>query len=308
MKKITLTIGIPAFNEEQNIKTLLSSIKEQQLSSHFTIKEVIVYSDASTDTTDAIVKSMHKATSWIRLLKSKRRMGKYYRMNELFAMNKSDILIIMDADIAMVGKRFLEVLAMSLVKDQKALVVSAKNIFIRPKGFIANILYRHFTIWDIILPNLLNESSLQFLGTVTAFRGSYARNLRIPANVQNPHLYLYLAAISQKGFRYCKEAQILQYPPATLHEVKAVLVRKIMQPDKMLERIFGEQTIRSLDIIPTKAKIHAVGISFIEDPFYTPLALLMKVYLGRVSQHLKSSTSQIWEINKTTKREISYEK
>lgn len=308
MKKATITIGIPAFNEEQNIKMLLRAIQKQKLF-NFILQDLIVYSDASTDKTNELVEALHTASSQIKLLKGKTRKGKYYRMNELFALCKSDILIIMDADIAMVGKNFLETLAKCLMNDQKALAVSARNIFVRPKGFMARIIYRHFMIWDSILLSLLtHNSSGQFSGTATAFNGSYVKKLKIPANVQNPHLYLYLAARSKNGFRYCKEAQILQYVPSTLHEVNTVLVRKIMQPDKTLSALFGEDIIHSSQVIPRKTKMHAVVKSFIEDPFYTPLALMLKVYIGRVSQHLLKNTTQIWEINRTTKREIAYEK
>lgn len=208
MKKPTITIGIPAFNEEQNIEALLLGIVDQKFS-RGVLKEIVVYSDASTDKTDTKVAAMMKKSSVIKLVKGKSRKGKYYRMNQLFAACKTDILIIMDADIAMVGKTVIEVLVKKLLSDPKALAVSAKNIFVRPKGFIPRVLYRHFTLWDNILLNLLgSDSPGQFSGTMTAFRGSYARGLTIPQAVQNPHLFLYLAAHSKKGFRYCPDAKV----------------------------------------------------------------------------------------------------
>jgi glycosyltransferase involved in cell wall biosynthesis len=308
MKKTTITVSLPAFNVEQNIEELLLAILNQKLSK-FELKEIIVYSDASTDKTDEKVKAMTKVSSKIKLVTGKTRKGKYYRMNELFAMCKTDILIIMDADVAMVGNSFINKLANGLVSDKNALAVSARNIFVRPEGFVARILHRHYTIWDNILLSLLSsDSPSQFSGTATAFRGVYARQLSIPTSVQNPHLYLYLAARSKNGFRYCMDAQIRQYVPSNMHEVKTVLVRKIMQPDKKLDNLFGENTIRSLQVIPKKIKLQAVIKSFFEDPFYTPLAICMTLYIGRISRHLGKNTTQLWEINNTTKKKITYEK
>jgi len=55
MKKlITVSIGIPAYNEEANIGKLLSSLIKQK-EAGFIIKEIIVVSDQSTDKTDEIV-------------------------------------------------------------------------------------------------------------------------------------------------------------------------------------------------------------------------------------------------------------
>ena len=56
MNKITLSIGIPAYNEQANIRNLLDSIFMQKRD-RFEISEVIVLSDASSDQTNNIVKN-----------------------------------------------------------------------------------------------------------------------------------------------------------------------------------------------------------------------------------------------------------
>lgn len=305
--KVTLTIGIPAFNEEQNIQTLLETIMRQKQDT-FNLEKILVYSDASSDKTNQLVEEYEKKYSQIELIKGKEQKGKYSRMNELFALSKTDILIILDADIALGGNKFIEYLVTYLISDSGALSVSARNVLLRPQRFEARMLYTYFTLWDNFLLNAITgDIPNHFTGTATAFKGSYASTLRIPPNVNNPHHFLYLAAKSKNGFRYCAQAVVLQHAPATISELNAILTRKIMQSDSVLEAMFGKETIQKLHYVPKKAKVRAVLKSFLYDPLYTPLALLITIYASRMSGYLKKDSSQLWKINTSTKRAIAYE-
>ena len=71
-KKPTVTIGIPAYNEEANIKNLLDSILSQ-IQNNFIIDEIIVVSDGSSDKTADIVRSLNN--SLINLIEDKERLG-----------------------------------------------------------------------------------------------------------------------------------------------------------------------------------------------------------------------------------------
>ena len=56
-KKLSVSVGIPALNEELNIKQLLTAILRQEEDS-FVLREIIVVSDGSTDETVALAKSI----------------------------------------------------------------------------------------------------------------------------------------------------------------------------------------------------------------------------------------------------------
>ena len=49
-KKLTVSVGIPAYDEEANIKSLLEAILQQR-QENFILKSIIVVSDGSTDRT-----------------------------------------------------------------------------------------------------------------------------------------------------------------------------------------------------------------------------------------------------------------
>ena len=59
MKKIDVSIGIMAYNEERNIGKLLNILLNQRLKTTH-ISEIVVVSSGSTDKTDSIVKNAAK--------------------------------------------------------------------------------------------------------------------------------------------------------------------------------------------------------------------------------------------------------
>lgn len=304
--KITVTIGIPAFNEEQNIELFLHSLVKQKLNS-IILQKIFVNSDASTDKTNEIVKKVAKEYNNISLIENKTRKGKYFRVNELFQKNKSEVIIIVDADIAIVGNDFIETLTKALVSDPQAKMMVAHNILIRPKGFIAKVLHTHFVLNDFIRLSASDfQNAENFYGSATAYREDFARSLHIPTNLLDPHLYIYLSAKKLDGFRYCRKAEVLQYAPATIKDLKQLLNRTIGKRDKMLEKLFGENKITQSHYVSTRQKIIGTLKCFLWRPFYTPFAILLSIYLGRFARIKKVNTSPIWEINTSTKKAISY--
>lgn len=306
MKKVIVSIGIPAFNEEQNIENFLRSILKQKLF-HVTLEKILVYSDASTDRTNEIVTKLSKKYSIIKLLKGTSRKGKYLGVSDIFKQSKSDVTIILDADIALAGETVIEGLTHALISDPSAVMVAGHNMLVRPKGFIAKVLHTHFVLWDYVRWSVPNyDLADNFYGTATAYRKRFAHSLKITSKLSDPHLYIYLSAKKVNGFRYCEQAKVLQYAPSTLKDLKKLLSRSIGKKDLALEKIFGEETVVNARHITTKAKLLGVWRCFLWQPFYTPFALVVSFYIGRLVRPEKVDKSAIWEINLSTKKPITY--
>ena len=91
----TLSIVIPAYNEERFIGTLLDEVASVPLDSLGVGREVIVVDDCSTDRTSAIV-SVH---SDVRLHRQLTNQGKGAAVRAGIAIASGDYLIIQDADL-----------------------------------------------------------------------------------------------------------------------------------------------------------------------------------------------------------------
>jgi len=308
MKKTTVTIGIPAYNEELNIEGFLRSIFTQKLNA-LILEEVLVYSDCSTDKTNEIVLKLAKKYPKIKLIQGKSNKGKYRRVNELFHRNKSEVIVILDADIAMEKNDFLEKLVHMLVVDKKAVMIAAHIKLVKPGRFIAKIIHASFVFGDLMRLSVPGyDIAPNFHGAATVYRGSFAKNISIPTNASDPHLYIYLSARKQNGFRYCLQSTILQYAPSTVADVKQLMQRSIGKDDPVLEDIFGKEIIEEVHFIPQRAKFIAIWKSFRIQPLYTIPAMMVSFYLGRIVKPGKIDTSPVWKINKSTKKPFSYAK
>src|SRR5258706_16477866 len=90
MLKKTITIGIPAYNEEKNIQWLLKSILIQK-EEGFSLEKIIVIIDGATDNTFA--KASLVKSNKITIISSNQRLGKTARINELIELFSTDILV-----------------------------------------------------------------------------------------------------------------------------------------------------------------------------------------------------------------------
>jgi len=93
---MNFSIGICAYNEEQNIGQLLENILAHQTKHH--LDEIIIVSSGSIDKTDEIVKEFAQKDKRIKLIIEPERKGKYSAVNLLLSNNQSEILVMTDAD------------------------------------------------------------------------------------------------------------------------------------------------------------------------------------------------------------------
>lgn len=139
-KKRTVTIGIPAFNEEANIGYLLESLIKQK-EEDFKIDKIIISSDGSTDRTVEVVKSVKD--SRIKLLDNKKRRGQANRQNQLVKLATSDIFVLLEADTLPANNYFLKNLLQPMMVNKKHNIgiIFGNSIPLNPKSFFENIMY-----------------------------------------------------------------------------------------------------------------------------------------------------------------------
>jgi poly-beta-1,6-N-acetyl-D-glucosamine synthase len=97
-RKINISIGVFAYNEEKNIKNTLESISNQK-TDLVDIKEVLVVSSGSNDKTNNIVRQMAKKSKRLKLLIQFERQGKSSAINLFITKSKTQILVSVSSDL-----------------------------------------------------------------------------------------------------------------------------------------------------------------------------------------------------------------
>lgn len=92
-KKYSISVLVPAFNEEKTIENTIHAIFEID----YPVTEVIVLNDGSTDRTKKIVEKLMKTYSKLKII-NKKNTGKGDSINEGIKIAKGELVVVVDAD------------------------------------------------------------------------------------------------------------------------------------------------------------------------------------------------------------------
>ena len=109
-KIFTVSILIPALNEENNIGKLLNDILGQKMSEHSILEKILIISDGSTDKTNEIVTSLSQKNPIIELVINEKRLGKIFSLANGFEKLQSDYVILFDGDVRLCDDTITELL------------------------------------------------------------------------------------------------------------------------------------------------------------------------------------------------------
>lgn len=213
MKNITLSIGIPAYNEEANIKRLLLAILAQK-EKGFVLKEILVVSDGSSDRT--VEKAKEIKDKRIKIVDDKKRLGKSERMNHIFSMFKGEVLFLIDADVTFNDPLMFSNIFHSVVFSKAGVVslnvtpLAGENFFERAINYSVAIQTELRRIWNN------GENYLAFKGAFLALDGKFARRVSLPKNLINNDAYLYFKAF-KRGYHpvYLPDIVVYYKSPST---------------------------------------------------------------------------------------------
>ena len=293
----TITIGIPAYNEEINIQNILTSLLNQK---DISIKRIFIASDASTDKTNKIVNSMAKNNSVIKLLNGIHRIGKAKRINQIFKNSDTDFVVILDADITIESETTIFNLVKPMLKDNSIMLTSGNSKPKVPKNFAQRTAFAGFLFWNKAREITKNSDLYYCEGPIRAFNRELYKEMIFPASIaEDVYPYLYCMSRGYK-FKKTEKAKIFYTLPATIKDYSKQMARAI-STHKVQECNFEKSFLNKYYTIGFKEKIVSMIGNLARDPFWT-LSFLILIGIPKLKDiFISSADTGVWNIVQSTK-------
>jgi cellulose synthase/poly-beta-1,6-N-acetylglucosamine synthase-like glycosyltransferase len=289
--KLSVSIGIMAYNEEKNVGVLLSSIVGQDLQSTF-IKEIIIVASGCTDNTVKVILDILRHNKIIKLIIQKKRKGKASAINQFLSKANGDILVLLNAD-TLINKDSINNLVQPFIDENVGMTGGHIIPLNRDDTFLG---YGVNLLWKIHHLVALKEPKM---GELVAFRNL---PIHIPENIIADEAYLEFE-IRRRGFhlKYVPSSVVINRGPENLTDF--ICQRKrVFVGHQRLKKEYGYRvsTCKFINVLPSLIKsidfwstdlLKAIGIIILE---------LYSRYKGYV-EYLHGKRFYIWEIAKSTK-------
>ena len=282
----TVSICIPAYNEEGGIGRLLQEILDQE-HRHHRLDEVLIASDGSTDGTVAEARRIPDAR--IRVIHDGERRGKSIRINQLLASATGDVVILLDADVVLREPSFLDVLVRDFDAQERGLAAPAAEPLAPTCWVDRSLAVGSAIVADVGAAWRAEESVyLQFRGCCLLLGREFARRVQLPAGVVNDDAYIYLMA-RQLGYRpqALRQTAVWYLLPTTVRDHRGQAARHRLGTAE-LARWFPQHVVRREYAIPRRLLLRAIA----QQAARRPVRLLGYLLLagvastgGRLSRH-----------------------
>lgn len=300
-KHLNISIGIPAYNEAENITMLLASILEQH-TRNFVISEIIVISDGSTDETVAIVRKINDPR--IKIWEYKNRLGKSIHLNTIFRSAEGEILVLFDADVVLAHQDVLANLIAPLFDDMKVGLVGGNPQPIVAKTLIEKGVNATFRAYDS-LRTLLKGGNNAFGcdGRILALSKDFMRTVTVPEKMIANDAFLYFSCITRGfAFRHVREAQVWFVSPKNIQD-QIKQNKRFIASRYRLERIFGS-------VVPAEYRVPRLLLyrlqlkGFLGAPFASLTVFLINVYCKMLAKSEEKNMDAKWLMASSTKEKI----
>lgn len=280
-KKISVSIGIPAYNEERNILHLINNLCQQE-EKNILIKEILIYTDASTDGTVNLIKNLKD--SRIKLKIGKTRKGQQIRQNQILKDFSGDILVILEADILPADSQVISELVKPFVLrniDKLGMVIGVP-VVINPRGFFEKILAHGYALKFRIFESWKDGNNVYSSGghSMKALSRDFTAVLKWPENVpEDAYAYLFLKKNGLNLYRQTSAKAYMRNVTNVKDRFKQT--RKFVSGRLTLTKYFPENFIKNEYNLPKLLILKHILYDFLRNPFWSSLYLL-EVIINRI--------------------------
>jgi cellulose synthase/poly-beta-1,6-N-acetylglucosamine synthase-like glycosyltransferase len=257
-----------------------------------------VSSDGSTDKTVEEIKQIKSKK--VVVVDNKIRKGKAFRLNQIRNICTSDILVVLDADIKILGADFIEKLTKPILQ-KRAVLTSSRMLATKPGNWVEKALYASVYVKDELFGKISGGKNVYTChGVARAFSKDLYKRLAFEKSV-GEDAYSYLFCI-KKGlsFEYARNAIVYIKLPSTLYDYKKQRKRFLNSRVKMEEK-FGSEFVRNEYHFPKKIVFEVIRKELIKYGFWLVVYLFINLYVT-VSPVEQEKIGYLWEIAKSSKK------
>lgn len=296
-RKKSVSIGIPAYNEEANIGHLINSLLNQK-GGNFVLKEIIVISDASKDRTAEIIKSM--SDERIVFIENKERIGKPLNQNKIVEKFTGDILLFLDADVLFSDEYYIQKMIMPFYSNENLGIVSSRIVPMEAETFFEHVVNFSVHMKEDMVRKMNNGDNVYAChGRGRAFSSAFLKQFTWDHAV-NEDAYSYLMC-KKLGFdfAYVRDAEILYRSPQNLKDHMRQSTR-FFKGQKNLAKHMSSQMVVLEHSIP----ISIVFTSLVKYFFKNPLFFISYIVVLGTAKVLSSKGEKVnmkWEVSSSSK-------
>lgn len=301
MKKYSLTIGIPAFNEEANIAYLLRDLLKQK-AENFVLKNIILISDGSNDNTVKIAKSVDD--NRIKVIASNKRKGKAFRLNQFNKISNTDVLVIFDADTLIKDALFLNKIVSPIILG-KADLTSVTVREIEPTSWIGKILKVSMDFKRNIFENYNRGNNFYTChGRARAFSKNLYKTIKYDGDIlkfwfcEDGYSYLFTVFNNFK-YIFVKETAVYYKLPEKIEDHGKQSIR-FYKTQKIFKKIFGEEFINEENYLTTTLILMHLVRYFFVNPLIVIYVFVAGVY--KIKSLFSEYKLDIWSTPKSSKQ------
>jgi glycosyltransferase involved in cell wall biosynthesis len=299
MKKVSLSIGLPVYNEGANLMNLLADLKRQK-KANYSLKRIIISSDGSTDNTKDLIKKVKGKK--ILLINNRKRKGIKRGLNQILKRSDSDILLFLDGDIRIYDQGFVEKIISPIVKGRGDLT----SCRIKPQetpSFFSKIIYKSMNIKDIIFDNFNNGDNIYTChGPVRAYSKRLYKNLTFPLSVGNDMYSYFHCKTMGYSYRYVKSTTVFYKLVESLQDHAKQSIRFRVAKEKIAKHFADDLVHREFKkpLIGFSKNKSSIIRSILSNPLLSFSYFVVNVYLNLLPIK-PANAKEAWDISTSSK-------
>ena len=296
--KLTVTVGIPAYNEEINIRPLLKDILKQNRKGYL-LSKILVISDGSTDKTTKYANYFNKRK--ITVLENSMKMGISYTQNRIIKNTFTDILLLLNSDIRIFDKNFIEKLILPIT-NFKTDLVAAGVIEMNPTTIFEKALLASTKIKNYVYEKLNYGNNVYTCrGVARAFSKRLYKEIRFEENVGEDAFSYFFC--KQQGFNYLYSlsAKVSYKLPDNFSDHKNQSLR-FFRSQKILKNKFGKAIVAREYNLPKLLLLKSFLKILTENPGLTLLYFFILGTLKLRSVFENNTRDYIWNASLSSKK------